>query len=74
MKDLASMLGSVQNPGDKVAVTSFNVSSLLPNPELPWYVYDGSLSTPPCCENVRWAVASQPLPINSEIVIFHFFM
>ena len=72
MQALASLLGSVQNPGDSTAVTSFNLSAFIPNPVNSWYSYTGSLTTPSCSENVRWVVVSEPQPITTQIVIFYF--
>ena len=72
MKDYTSLLGSVQNPGDLYLVSSFNLSAFIPNSVISWYSYHGSLSAPPCSENVRWVVIAEPQPINTQIVIIYF--
>ena len=43
----------------------FNIASLLPaKPKV--YRYRGSLTTPPCSENVLWSVAADKINLSSE--------
>lgn len=47
-----------------------NAASLLPE-TLEYYIYNGSLTTPPCSEGVRWLVLKTPsLVSNHEVEIF----
>lgn len=49
---------------------SVDASALLPK-DHGYYTFEGSLTTPPCSEDVRWLVLKSPLRIqNSEIAAF----
>jgi carbonic anhydrase len=42
-----------------------DASQLLPA-DRGYYAFEGSLTTPPCSENVAWMVLRQPLPVSAE--------
>ena len=42
-----------------------NASSLLPE-NLEYYSYSGSLTTPPCSQNVSWNVMKMPIEASAE--------
>jgi carbonic anhydrase len=42
-----------------------NVADLLPA-DRGYYAFEGSLTTPPCTENVTWFVLKQPVPISAD--------
>jgi carbonic anhydrase len=44
-----------------------NAADLLPS-DRGYYTFEGSLTTPPCSENVTWFVLKQPVPISAEEV------
>lgn len=46
-----------------IANTSINVSQLLPS-DRSFYEYRGSLTTPPCSEDVLWFVMEQPIEVS----------
>ena len=48
----------------------FNVSDLLPSTR-EYFHYSGSLTTPPCSENVSWFVLGHPIEVSSEQI--HYF-
>ena len=48
------------NVGEKVSLSSVAVEGLLPS-KRDYYRYDGSLTTPPCSEGVRWIVLKEPV-------------
>lgn len=47
--------------------TSIDLSKLLPDSRA-YYTYMGSLTTPPCTENVLWMVFKQPVTLSQEQV------
>lgn len=47
----------------------FNVESLLPATK-EYFHYSGSLTTPPCSENVSWFLLEQPIEVSSEQIQF----
>ena len=57
--------------GEKAALDApFNVAALLPA-QLDYYRFNGSLTTPPCSEGVRWLVLKQPDTASKEqIAVF----
>jgi carbonic anhydrase len=42
-----------------------NPADLLPR-DREYYYYDGSLTTPPCSEGVRWFVMKEPVELSEE--------
>lgn len=51
-------------PGTVEAKAMINVAQLLPN-DRQFYEYRGSLTTPPCSENVLWFVMTQPIELSA---------
>ena len=52
--------GPLQDLSPEVAA-----ADLLPG-DRDYYRYEGSLTTPPCSEGVRWLVLKQPVPVSAE--------
>ena len=50
---------------EKHSEDMFGAGSLLPE-GASYYTYQGSLTTPPCSENVRWLVLTEPLEVSAE--------
>lgn len=51
--------------GEAPEVTGLTLASLLPD-SLDHYAYDGSLTTPPCSENVRWLLLQTPIELGAD--------
>nr|WP_290665872.1 carbonic anhydrase family protein [Ardenticatena sp.] len=55
------------NPGDPQTIegVSVNAMELLPA-DTSYYRYDGSFTTPPCTEGVKWVVMATPVEMSTE--------
>lgn len=53
--------------GETTTIEDFDVSTLLPQ-DRSTFRYDGSLTTPPCTENVRWIVMQEAMPGSEEVI------
>ncbi|VDL62469.1 unnamed protein product [Hymenolepis diminuta] len=58
----------VKHPMAKADLPAFPVTALLDvgSANTKFYRYDGSLTTPPCTENVYWTVISTSIPVRPE--------
>lgn len=57
---------------EQLAQLPLDPSEILPMQRGQYYTYMGSLTTPPCTENVLWMVMKQPVTVSIEqIEIFH---
>ena len=64
-RSFISLLDRVRMPQDLL-----NLNELLPADQR-YYQFMGSLTTPPCSENVLWMVMKQPVPISrAQIRLF----
>ncbi|XP_068935298.1 carbonic anhydrase 6 isoform X2 [Petaurus breviceps papuanus] len=61
---LFSYLPKISNVGDNVTLSSIEIQHLLPHDYSRYYRYNGSLTTPPCSENVTWTVLAEPVIIS----------
>ncbi|TGV30350.1 carbonate dehydratase, partial [bacterium M00.F.Ca.ET.168.01.1.1] len=50
-------------PNGEVTIDEVNPNWLLPA-SLGYWTYEGSLTTPPCAENVEWMVAMEPVDVD----------
>ena len=51
--------------GKSTLLTKISASGLLPKSR-DYYRYNGSLTTPPCTEGVRWIVMKKPMTVSKE--------
>ncbi|XP_071814294.1 carbonic anhydrase-related protein-like isoform X2 [Apostichopus japonicus] len=66
LRSFTDCLESIQYKGRSITVsTPFNTNCLLPDPMLrDFWTYQGSLTSPPCCENVTWILFRYPLTLS----------
>ncbi|XP_006808476.1 carbonic anhydrase-related protein isoform X2 [Neolamprologus brichardi] len=65
LKAITEVLQDLQYKGKSKIIPCFNPNTLLPDPLLrDYWVYEGSLTTPPCSENVTWILYRYPLTIS----------
>ena len=64
-QNLVPNLPHQANVEEAVHGTSINIQEMLPaNTSV--YTYSGSLTTPPCSENVKWNVMSDPIQVSAQ--------
>lgn len=62
--NIIKKLSSVKYKNQITEVTPFKIKQLLPKHNSYIYFYDGSLTTPPCTQNVKWIVLKEPVDIS----------
>jgi carbonic anhydrase len=63
----AQVLSEVIECGKKVRTkTPISLEAKLPESRSSFARYNGSLTTPPCSENVTWTVFTEPVEVSSE--------
>ncbi|KAM4872896.1 carbonic anhydrase 6 [Thomomys bottae] len=65
---LISHLANIRYPGQTTNLTDLDILDMLPGNLYHYYTYHGSLTTPPCTENVRWFVMSDSVKISKAQV------
>uniref|UniRef100_A0A8C5MAM5 Carbonic anhydrase n=1 Tax=Leptobrachium leishanense TaxID=445787 RepID=A0A8C5MAM5_9ANUR len=67
LKTITEILQDIQYKGKSKTVPCFNPNTLLPDPLLrDYWVYEGSLTMPPCSEGVIWLLFRYPLTISQS--------
>lgn len=65
LKPIIDLLSQVKDPGTSVTVPGkYDMQAILPATLTDYYTYDGSLTTPPLAECVKWIVFKKPLEVS----------
>ncbi|XP_069466133.1 carbonic anhydrase 6 [Ambystoma mexicanum] len=62
--EFISKLAKIRMAGQMTELTSLDVQAMLPENLKNFYRYPGSLTTPPCTENVIWTVFDEPIVLS----------
>lgn len=66
LKPITDLIPKVKDAGTSVTMPSnFDMQAILPATLTDYYTYDGSLTTPPLAECVKWIVFKQPLEVSA---------
>ncbi|XP_073535437.1 carbonic anhydrase-related protein [Phyllobates terribilis] len=67
LKAITDILEDIQYKGKSKTIPCFNPNTLLPDPLLrDYWVYEGSLTMPPCSEGVTWILFRYPLTVSQS--------
>ncbi|KFP04233.1 Carbonic anhydrase 9, partial [Calypte anna] len=65
-QEIFEHLNEIGAEGEEVMVSGFNIAGLLPANLKFYFHYNGSLTTPPCYQTVKWTVFNQTVLISRE--------
>ncbi|NXU85138.1 CAH9 anhydrase, partial [Xiphorhynchus elegans] len=65
-QEILEHLHEIQGVGQEVLVPGFNIAGLLPANLKLYFHYNGSLTTPPCYQTVKWTVFNQTMLLSRE--------
>ncbi|KFO73908.1 Carbonic anhydrase 9, partial [Cuculus canorus] len=63
-QEILQHLYKIQREGEEVLVSGFNIAGLLPANLKLYFHYNGSLTTPPCSQTVKWTIFNQTMLIS----------
>ncbi|KFM74434.1 Carbonic anhydrase 9, partial [Stegodyphus mimosarum] len=66
LEPIIQKLDDVRKEGAKSDIDDLKLISLLPDDLMPYYRYEGSLTTPPCLEVVVWTIFENRVPISEK--------
>ncbi|XP_021016331.2 LOW QUALITY PROTEIN: carbonic anhydrase 6 [Mus caroli] len=67
--DIISALKNIEKPGETTPLKDTTIKNLLPKDVRYYYTYQGSLTTPPCTENVQWFVLRDKVTLSKAQVL-----
>ncbi|NXP26240.1 CAH9 anhydrase, partial [Scytalopus superciliaris] len=63
-QEILEHLDEIQGVGQEVLVPGFNIAGLLPANLKLYFHYNGSLTTPPCYQTVKWTIFNQTMLLS----------
>ncbi|XP_061532464.1 carbonic anhydrase 12 [Phycodurus eques] len=63
-ENFLSHLSQIKTKSNTKTIPAFDISSLMPKRLDEYFRYDGSLTAPPCYQNVMWTVFKKPVTIS----------
>ncbi|XP_004679364.1 PREDICTED: carbonic anhydrase 6 [Condylura cristata] len=67
--DFIKHLSDIRYPGQSTVLADINILDMLPEDTKHYYKYYGSLTTPPCTENVNWYVLEDHIKLSKAQVL-----
>ncbi|OPJ75467.1 carbonic anhydrase 9 [Patagioenas fasciata monilis] len=64
-QEILEHLYNIEREDEEVLVPGFNIAGLLPDNLKLYFHYNGSLTTPPCYQSVKWTVFNQTMMISN---------
>uniref|UniRef100_A0A8C9UUR7 Carbonic anhydrase 6 n=1 Tax=Spermophilus dauricus TaxID=99837 RepID=A0A8C9UUR7_SPEDA len=61
-------LADIRYPGQRTILRGLDIQNMLPGDLYHYYTYEGSLTTPPCTENVHWFVLADSVKLSRSQV------
>ncbi|NXK49471.1 CAH9 anhydrase, partial [Chauna torquata] len=65
-QEILEHLYKIQGDDEEVLVPGFNIAGLLPDHLHLYFHYNGSLTTPPCYQSVKWTVFNQTVKLSQD--------
>ncbi|NWJ00214.1 CAH9 anhydrase, partial [Crypturellus undulatus] len=65
-RQILEHLYKIEGDDDEVFVAGFNIAGLLPANLNHYFRYNGSLTTPPCYQTVKWTVFNQTVQLSQD--------
>ncbi|NXT45614.1 CAH9 anhydrase, partial [Pluvianellus socialis] len=65
-QEILEHLDKIRGEGEEVFVPGFNIAGLLPANLKLYFHYNGSLTTPPCYQTVKWTVFNQTVLLSHD--------
>ncbi|XP_035296568.1 carbonic anhydrase 6 isoform X2 [Cricetulus griseus] len=66
---ITSQLINIQYPGQTTTLTNIKIQDLFPGDIRYYFTYNGSLTTPPCTENVKWFLFRDTVKLSKAQVL-----
>ncbi|XP_012662698.2 carbonic anhydrase 6 [Otolemur garnettii] len=67
--DFISHLANIKYAGQSTTLTGLDIKDMLPVDLAHYFSYNGSLTTPPCTENVHWFVMADYVKLSKEQIL-----